>query len=337
MFKYKFHIISCLIFLSTFIFYYNAIGQAAKYKVGFLLADLSVERWSKDRDFFLASAKEVGIEVIVANAENDQNKQIAQADEMIKSGVRAMVVVPVDAYLAAPIVEKAHKHGIKVLAYDRIIMNCDLDSYISYDNEMVGKIMAIYITIRVKKGKFVYIGGPKSDRNAYYVHQGIMDILKPYIDNNSISFVCDTFTNDWDEQEAITIINKYLETGNPTPDVIFAGNDQLAHGIIKILEQKGLDGKVMVTGQDADLPACRNLVSGKQTLTIFKPIRTLADRAILLTAGLLGAIPYNTSTTVNNGKKEVTSFLLSPVPVDKNNLKTSVIFDNFHTEEEIYK
>jgi D-xylose transport system substrate-binding protein len=216
-------------------------------------------------------------------------------------------------------------------------MNCDLDLYISYDNEMVGKIMAIYTTIRIKKGKFVYIGGPNSDRNAYYVHEGIIKILKPYIETNSISIVCDTFTNNWNEQEAINIINNYFEKGNPQPDVIFAGNDQLAYGIIKVLEKKGLAGKVMVTGQDADLQACRNLVSGEQILTIFKPIRTLADRAVLLTSGLLGDIPFNTTSTVFNGKTEVSAFLLNPVPVDKNNLKTSVIFDNFHTEEEIYK
>jgi len=337
MFKNKLHFIPFLILLLSFLHSENACCRFEKYKIGFLLADLSIERWSKDRDFFLASANKEGIEVIVANAENDQNKQIQQAEEMIKAGVKAIVVVPVDAYLAAPIVEKAHKNGIKVVAYDRIIMNSDLDLYISYDNEMVGKIMAIYVSIRIKKGNFVYIGGPNSDRNAYYMHSGIMNILKPYIDNKSICFVCDTFANNWNEQEAINIINKYFEKGNPTPDVIFAGNDQLAQGIINVLEQKGLSGKVMVTGQDADLMACRNLICGKQLLTIFKPIRTLADRAVLLTSGLLGNIPYNTTTTVFNGKTEVSAFLLNPVPVDKNNLKTSVIFDNFHTEDEIYK
>lgn len=318
-------------------YFQNSSITTNKTKIGLLLADLSIERWAKDRDFFLLSAKEQGYDVLVANADGNQNKQIEQANEMIKAGVKAIVVVPVDAYISAPIVEIAHKYGVKVMAYDRIIMNCDLDAYISYDNEMVGEIAAIYITMKVKQGKFFHIGGPRSDRNSFYIHQGIMKIMKPFIENKSFVMLCDTFTNNWTEPEAYKIFKEYFEVGKSLPNVVFADNDQLATGVIKVLEEKGLAGKVMVTGQDADLIACRNIVSGKQTITIFKPIRTLADRAVLLTAGLLGDIPFNTISAVFNGKVDVPSFLLNPVPVIKNNLKTTVIMENFHSRAEIYK
>jgi D-xylose transport system substrate-binding protein len=315
----------------------SSFASDSKTKIGFLLADLKVERWKSDRDFFLMSAGDNGYDVLVADAENSQEKQIEEANNMIKAGAKLLVVVAVDAYQAARIVENAHKAGVKVIAYDRLIMNCDLDAYIAYDNEDVGTIMAIYITLRKRKGHFVYIGGPKSDRNTYYIRNGIMQTLKPDIDTKSIIMECDTFTNNWDEQEAYDIMKKYFDSGKPAPDAVFAGNDQLARGVIKVLELKGLAGDVLVTGQDGEISACRYIVAGKQALTIFKPIKTLADRAVMLTSLLLGEMTFDFDDRMNNGKKEVLYFKLLPVPVDRSNMRISIIYDQFHTEDEVYK
>jgi D-xylose transport system substrate-binding protein len=314
----------------------HSICQQKKGLIGFLMTDLSIARWKNDRDFFISSAHQLGYDVLVKDAMNDPNVQIQQADELISAGVRALVVIPVDDQIDAQIVVSAHKAGVKVVAYDRIIMNCDLDAYVSYDNEMVGEVMAIYITIRKRSGTFAYIGGPRSDRNSFYIRKGIMRILDPMIKDRSVSFVCDTFTNNWSEIESYTIFNQFLNSGKSLPDVIFAGNDALARGVIKVLDERGLSGKVLITGQDAELSACLNLISGKQTLTIFKPIRTIADRAVLITAGILNDIPLNTIQTLNNGKMEVPALMLNPVPVDKNNLENTVISEGYHTREELF-
>ena len=314
---------------------HGTYSQINKVKLGLLLADLKIERWCKDRDYFISKSKELNYETIVGDAMNNQLVQNQQADSMIKSGVKVLVVVPVDAYSSAYIVELAHKNGVKVVAYDRLIMNCDLDAYVSYDNEMVGQVMAIYTTIRFKKGNIAYIGGPKSDMNSYSIKKGLMQILSPYIKNNSMHLVCDTFTANWSSIDSKSIMNSYL-IKNACPDAIYTANDELAKGVIEVLDQKGLSGKIYVTGQDAELQACRNLVSGKQTLTLFKPVRLLADRAVLIASGLLGDIPFLTISEVYNGKINVPSLILNPVPVDKNNLKTTVIKEGYHTEADIY-
>jgi len=313
----------------------NSWPQNPRAKIGLLLADLKIERWSKDLDYFVTQSKELNYETMFNNAMNDQQLQNKQADSMIKAGVKILVVVPVDAYKAAAIVENAHRNGVKVVAYDRLIMNCDLDSYVSYDNEMIGKVMAMYTTMRLKKGRVAYIGGPKSDMNSFAIRNGLMQGLEPYLKNNSLILVCDTYTNSWSSRESKDILNDFLSK-NKCPDAIFNANDELANGVIEVLDQKDLSGKVIVTGQDADLRACRHLVSGKQTLTIFKPIRVLADRAVLIASGLLGDIPYLTISQVNNGKVNVNSLILFPVPVDKRNLETTVIREGYHTKDEIF-
>jgi D-xylose transport system substrate-binding protein len=325
-----------LVIISLMHFLYSE-SKPSKGIIGLLLSDLTLERWAKDRDYFIGSAHAQGFEVIVRNANNDQELQNSQADTLIQKGVKVIVVVPVDENKSAYIVEKAHTANIKVIAYDRLIMNCDLDAYVSYDNKMVGEIMAIYITIRVKNGNFAFIGGPKSDRNSFYIRQGIWKIIGPMIERSNISMVCDTFTNNWSKDEAYKIFNEYLSSGRPLPSVIFTCNDQLALGVINALEQKGLAGRILVSGQDAEMEACKNLVSGKQVLTIFKPARVLADRAAQTASGIIGNLPFIPITEINNGKVNVPSIILFPVPVDKNNLKNTVIKEGYQNEKDIFQ
>jgi D-xylose transport system substrate-binding protein len=310
--------------------------QTPKVKIGLLMSDLKLERWSKDRDYFLSKSKELNYETFVGDAMNSQLRQNMLADSMVKLGVKVLVVIPVDGNLAANIVENAHKNNVKVVAYDRLIMNSDLDAYVSYDNEMVGQVMALYSTIIFKKGTIAYIGGPKTDMNSFAIRKGLMQILTPYIIDKSMTLECDTFASAWSSEEAKKIFKEFVSK-HKCPDAIFTGSDELARGVIEILDETGLSGKVIVTGQDAELQACRNLVLGKQTLTLFKPVRLLADRAALIASGLIGDIPFLTITEVNNGKINVPSLILNPVPVDKNNLKTTVIKEGYHTEMEIYE
>jgi D-xylose transport system substrate-binding protein len=332
----KFKNISLYIYVVAILFLNPLVmGQQPKAKIGLLLSDLTIERWHNDRDNFVAKSNELGYGALVCNAANNQETQNIQADSLLNLGVKILVVVPVDAYKSSVIVEKAHKNGAKVVAYDRLIMNCDLDAYVSYDNEMVGQTMALYVKIRVKEGNFAYIGGPKTDRNCYLIRDGIYQILNPSIKANRIKMICDTFANHWTQEASYNIIKELLLKGN-IPDVVFAANDELAKGVIKCLSENGLTEKVLVTGQDADLEACRNIVNGKQVLTLFKPPRVLADRAVQISSGLLGDMPFLTISETFNGKINVPSLILNPVPVDKKNIKTSVVKEGYHSEADIY-
>lgn len=319
----------CLLFYSSSIFASNG-------KIGLLLSELTIERWEKDKEFITYYSKQSDYEIVTCNAQNNQLTQNKQADSLIGIGVKALMVVAVDAYKASYIVEKAHTHNIKVIAYDRIILNCNLDAYVSYDNNMVGQIMAIYISMRKNSGSFAYIGGPATDKNSVYIRDGIITTLRPYFKENQIKLIIDTFASEWSENEGYKILNEYLHVKKTIPDVVFSGNDQIAKGVIRALEENKVDQNVYITGQDADLQACINIMNGKQSLTIFKPIRTLADRAVLITVNLIENKSLSTIYTTNNGLIDVPSLLLFPVPVDKNNMKNTVIAEGFHSESEIY-
>jgi D-xylose transport system substrate-binding protein len=162
-----------------------------------------------------------------------------------------------------------------------------------------------------------------------------MEILNPLIKNGSIKLVIDTFTPDWKPDEAYKTIKDYLEGGGKL-DAVVAANDGTAFGSIRALKEYHLDGKVPVSGQDAELSACQRIIQGTQTMTVYKPIQTLAEKAADIAVTMArGAMPEKNSV-VDNGKIDVPSYFLNPIPVTKENMETTIIKDNFHTKKDIY-
>jgi D-xylose transport system substrate-binding protein len=155
-----------------------SLGSCKKQvEIGFLMDNFKQERWAKDRDLFMQRAKELGAKVTLMIAEGDASKQLQQARELLQEKVDILVVVPVDQYSASNIVGMAHKYNIKVISYDRLIRNCDLDLYISFDNIEVGRLQADYLTKVCPKGKFALIGGATNDNNSSLIKLGQMNVL----------------------------------------------------------------------------------------------------------------------------------------------------------------
>lgn len=303
--------------------------------IGFSLGALREERWPKDRDLFIAKAKELGAVVNETETDYDVNTQISQIENLISQGVKVIVVVPADSDKIAPVIAEAHAAGVKIIAYDRMINNSDLDFYVSFDNVKVGELEANSVLAVVNKGNFAYIGGAPTDNNAFLVKQGSMAVLKPAIDKGDIKLVLDEFTTNWDPSEAYKTMKKYLSTGKTVAAVV-AANDGTAFGVIQALTEKGLAGKVPVSGQDAELAACQRIVAGTQTATVYKPLQSEASQAAEMAVAIArGELPA-TNNVVNNGKTDVPSYLLEPIIVNKDNLLDTVIKDNFHTYQEIY-
>ena len=309
----------------------------AKIKIGFSMDTLQEERWQKDRDLFKAAAEAQGAEVIVQAANSDDAKQIAQAESLISQGVDILVVVPHNAEATAAIVEKAHAAGIKVLAYDRLTKNSDLDLYVSFDNERVGEMQAEAITKLVPKGKYVYIGGSETDNNAHLFKQGAFNILQPLIDKGDIQVVYDQFTKDWNPTNALANMENALTANSNKIDAVVAANDGTAGGVIQALTAQGMQGKIPVSGQDAELAAAQRIVEGTQTMTVYKPIKALAEKAADLAIKLAKGEDVGADKKVNNGKIDVPSVLLDPIAVDKTNIDATVIADGFHSKEDVYK
>lgn len=303
--------------------------------IGLSLGTLREERWATDRDFIIERAKQLGAVVNVENANSDADKQMEQAEKLINQGVQVLIVVPHDGEKAAAIVERAHKAGVKVIAYDRLIKNSDLDLYVSFDSVKVGRMEAEAVVAVAPKGDYAYVGGAETDNNATLLKNGTMQILQPKVDSGDIKLVVDEFTPNWQPDLAYKTVKNYLATGKKLDGVI-AANDGTAFGAIQALKEKGLAGKVPVSGQDAELSACQRLVDGTQTVTVYKPIRSLADQAVNLAIALAKDRAPTVNSVTNNGKIDVPSFMIDPVAVTKDNLMDTVVKDGFHSYDEIY-
>ncbi len=312
--------------------------EAEKLKIGFSIDTLK-ERWLRDRDEFVKRAEELGVEVTVRSASGSDALQIAQARAMLVSGADMLVVVPHNLKLAGRIVNVAHKeYNVKVIAYDRLIRDVDLDLYIGFDNERVGELQAEALVARVPSGNYVIIGGAHTDNNALLFHEGQMNVLRPYIDRGEIKIIADQWAKDWLAPEAEKIMELALDKSDNDVQAVLATNDVLAGGALKVLESRGLAGKVVLSGQDADLEACRRIVAGTQAMTVYKPIDELAKRAAEVAVKMVRGQKINhlINSTVNNGYKDVPAILLKPVAVDKKTLDRVIIKSGFHSRDEVY-
>jgi D-xylose transport system substrate-binding protein len=308
-----------------------------KIKIGFSMDTLEEERWLRDRDLFVSAVEELGAEVKVKAANGDDAEQILQAETLISDGVDLLVVVPHNAEATATIVNKAHLAGIKVISYDRLVKNSDINLYVSFDNEKVGELQAEAITKLVPKGKYVYIGGADTDNNAHLLKKGVFNVLQPLIDKGDITVVYDQWTKNWLPDNAFANMEAALAANNNEIDAVIAANDATAGKVIEALEKQGLAGKIPVAGQDAELMAAQRIVQGTQTMTVYKPIKTLAQEVAELAVRMAKGEYIDTDRKVNNGKTEVPSVLLAPIAVDKENMDETVIRDGFHLREDVYR
>lgn len=315
----------------------NANPKSGKLRIGFSMDTLKEERWQKDRDLFVKRAEELGAEVLVQAADGKDETQIKQAESLLLQGVDVLVVIPHNSEVSATIVEKAKKANIPVISYDRLIRNSEPDLYISFDNEKVGEMQAKYLVEKAPKGNYVLIGGAPTDNNAQLFRKGQMNILQPLIDKGDIKVVADQWARDWLADEALKHTENALTQNNNNVVAIVASNDATAGGAIQPLVRQNLAGKVLVSGQDADLAALQRIVQGTQTMTVYKPVSKLAVRAAEAAVSLAKKEKIETNGKVNNGKIDVPSILLEPISVDKNNLDATVIKDGFQKREDVYK
>lgn len=307
--------------------------------IGLSMDTLEVERWLHDRDMFVARAKELGADVLVVSANGDDTRQVRDCEALISNGVDALVIIPHDGAAMAKGVALAHGAGIPVLAYDRLILNCDLDLYLTFDNVRVGELQAQYLVDKLKgrKARIIRLLGSKTDNNAFLFKQGQDNVLNPAIARGDIEIVHEDWCDGWRPENAKKAVNAAFTKAGRNIDAILCSADILAAGAIQVLTEEGLAGKVFVTGQDADLTACQRIVEGTQSMSIYKPIKNLATTAANLAVKLAKREVVVAKQELNNGKVDVPSIFLPVHVVDKDNMDSLVIADGFHTHDEVYK
>ncbi len=317
----------------------KAADVTPTFRIGLSLDTYKELRWAHDRDLIAARAKSLGGAVTTLVADSDDKTQVAQIENLIAQKVDVLIIVPHDANAVAPTIAEAHKAGIKVIAYDRLILDSDLDAYVTFDSTLIGKYQAQYvmkaISSSIKTPNVALVGGSDTDNNAVLVHQGVMGVLNPLVTSGKARIVYDQYTPDWSADAAFTSIDNFLTKGGKL-DAVIAANDGTAGGVIKALKAHGLDGKVPVSGGDAELPAVQRLVSGTQTVTVYTPFSEEAYKAVDLAYQYVKHQTPTTNGLTNNGQKDVPSFLLDSTPVTKDNIKQTVIKDGFYTSNEVY-
>ena len=315
----------------------NSATGTKRIKIGLTMDTLKEERWQKDRDLFVKRANELGADVIVQSADGNDETQVKQAESLLTQGVDVLVIIPHNAEVAATIVDAAKRQNIPVISYDRLIRNSIPDLYISFDNEKVGELQAKYLLDRAPKGNYILIGGAPTDNNAKLLREGQLKILQPSIDKGDIKIVADQWAKDWLADEALKHTENALTQNNNDVVAVVASNDSTAGGVVEALRPQGLAGKVLVSGQDADLAALQRVAAGTQSMTVYKPILQIAPRAAEAAIALAKKEKLQTARTVNNGKGDIPSILLEPITVDKSNIDDTVIKDGYQKKEDIYK
>lgn len=305
--------------------------------IGMSIDDLRLERWQKDRDIFVKKAENLGAKVFVQSANGDASAQISQIENMINRNVDVLVIIPFNGEVLGNVIAEAKKEGIKVLAYDRLINNADIDFYVSFDNEKVGELQAKSVVEAKPEGNYFLMGGSPVDNNAKLFRKGQMKVLQPLIDSRKIKVVGDQWVDSWLAEKALQIMENALTANKNNIDAVVASNDATAGGAIQALSAQGLSGKVAISGQDADLAAIKRIVDGTQTMTVYKPITKLADKAAEIAVTLGKNEKPTPNAELNNGLKNVPSYLLDPIAVNKDNIDDTIIKDGFHTKDAIYK
>ena len=336
----------------------SGAGDKKGVKIGVAMPTKSLQRWNQDGSNMEAKLKEKGYDVDLQFAENKVEMQVSQIENMITKGCKVIIVGAIDGGSLSSVLDEAKSAGCKVISYDRLIMNTDAVSYYAtFDNYGVGKIQGQYIEekLGLKDGKgpfnFEITTGPLDDNNVVFFYKGAMDVLQPYIDKGQLVVKSGQVSREqcatpsWDEAKAQERMDNILTTNytNAKLDAVLCSNDSTSLGVQSALKSAGYNtaDKPMpvVTGQDANLPNVKAILSGEQSMSVFKDTRALADEVVKMVDAILnGQEPeVNDTKSYNNGAKVVPSYLLQPQFVDKSNYKKLLIDSGYYKEDELQK
>jgi D-xylose transport system substrate-binding protein len=292
--------------------------------IGVSWSNFQEERWKTDEAAIKAAIAAAGGTYISADAQSSASKQLSDIEGLIARGAKALIVLAQDSKAIRPAVERALNEGIPVIGYDRLIEMKDV-LYITFDNKEVGRLQAREVFKVKPQGNYVFIKGSSADPNADFLHAGQLDVLGAAIKDGKIKVVGEAYTDGWLPANAQRNMEQFLTANSNKVDAAVASNDATAGGAIAALAAQGLAGSVPVSGQDGDHAALNRVALGTQTVSVWKDARelgkTAGEAAMKLAKGTkLSALPGTATWADGPGKVPMTSILLRPVPITKDNL-----------------
>ncbi|MBP5519225.1 MAG: sugar-binding protein [Treponema sp.] len=334
-------------------------GAVSSTKVGVSMPTKDLQRWNQDGSNMKAQLEKAGYTVDLQFAANDINTQVSQIENMITGKCKVLVIAAIDGSALTNVLETARKKQIKVIAYDRLIMNSKAVSYYAtFDNYKVGTIQGDYLVEKLNLKTrtadnpvyMEFFTGDPGDNNINFFFGGAMDVLKPYLDKGVI--VCKSgqtekaqaATLNWSTEEAqkrmenLITSNKYSPKGQKL-DAVYCSNDSTANGVTNALKSAGYNASnfPIITGQDCDIVSVKNMLEGTQAMSIFKDTRTLASKVVEMVDAIMKGSnpPVNDTNTYDNGTGIIPSFLCEPVYGSKENYKALLIDSGYYTEAQL--
>ena len=325
--------------------------------IGLAMPTQSSERWINDCANMKSQLEALGYTVLDQFAEDDVQAQVSQIENFVAQQVDCIVIAAVDSGALTTVEASAKAAGIPIIAYDRLLMDTDAVSYYAtFDNKGVGTAIGEAIVAHAKLDEVKAAGesltieffmGSPDDNNALMLYNGLMEVVKPYLDDGTL--VCktgrtsfeDTFILRWSQETAQQWCENYLATAYADEDLDICATafDGFAYGCRAALQNAGYteENWPIISGQDAELMACKNIIGGTQTFSIYKDTRLLAEKCVtMVNAVCNGTEPeINDTEQYNNGKLTVPSYLCTPVAVDADNLKSIIVDGGYYTEAQL--
>ncbi len=315
------------------------VPESRKYQIGLSFDSFVIERWTRDRDVFVSTAESLGADVNIQNANGIVEEQIAQIHYFIKKKMDVIVIIAIDGTALKEVIAEAKAVGIKVISYDRLILDAGTDLYISFDNRKVGWLMGEALKEALPDGgKLFAIHGSASDHNVTQIQEGLTQSLE----GSDLEIIYSAYCNNWLAELAFDYVNEGLEKFGSV-DGIMCGNDDLASQAIRALAEHRLAGKAAVVAQDAELSACQRIMEGTQVMTVFKSVdeeaKAAAELAVALASGTditSADSPIVVTDTINDGSSEIPAYCIEPVAVTAKNMDSEIISSGFHRREDVY-
>lgn len=338
-------------------------SDSGKKKVGISMPTKSLERWNRDGSYLEEQFKKDGYDVEITYSDNDTDQQVNDIQNMISDNVDILVVAAIDGDTLSTVLADAKDQNIPVISYDRLIMNTDAISYyVSFDNYKVGQLQGQYIidTLKLDGSKKKYnmevTAGDPADNNATFFYNGAMDTLKKYIDDGTVKIVSkqqdfeSVATPQWSTDEALNrmqnILSSYYADGKNQLDIALCSNDSTALGVTQAIESDYAGKNTpLITGQDGDVANLKNILDGKQAMTVYKAVANEAVVTLKLVKSVLdGNTPDESLTkefdcecsydtdSYDNGTGKIPSYLLTPEVITKDNYKEKLVDTGYYKE-----
>ena len=311
-------------------------GTKGRPLVGIAMCSLLTERWYKDQEALIAELGRLGADVIVQNANNQQERQNEQIQSLVRMGIDVLIVIPVNSSGCAPAIQAAKAEGIRVIAYERMVLNTAVDLYISFDNVELGRQMGRALLSELDEGNVLLINGDEGDENSHLYRQGYMQELQSRIDQGTLRIIGEVWANNWTKETAYDAVETLLNQGEAIQGIL-AENDSLAEMAIQALAERGMASQTAVVGQDGDLGAYQRIVLGVQTATTYKNYEVLAHKAALAAYRLANDRYISSTGTVQTGNAESPSYYLVTKLITSENIQSEIIDQNVYSQEEVYR